>query len=64
MLYQLARAGHIKTVSLRMPGKTRGRRLIVLATLRDYLRRLNAEQNAMVPAPSFDLPARGNDVSR
>ncbi len=46
MLYQLARDGHIKTVSLRMPGKTRGRRLIVLSTLRDYLRRLNAEQNA------------------
>ena len=60
MLYQLARQGHIKTVSLRMPGKTRGRRLIVLATLRDYLRRLNAEQNA--PAPSVNLPDRGDDV--
>ena len=45
MLYQLARAGHIRTVSLREPGKTRGRRLIVLSTLREYLRRLDAEQN-------------------
>ncbi len=46
LLYQLAREGHIKTVSLRLPGRTRGRRLIVLASLRDYLRRLNEEQNA------------------
>ncbi len=46
MLYQLAKAGHIQTVSLRLAGKTRGRRLIVLSTLREYLRRLNAEQNA------------------
>jgi len=45
MLYQLLRAGHIQSVSLRQPGKARGRRLIVLSTLRDYLRRLNAEQN-------------------
>jgi hypothetical protein len=44
-LYSLAREGHIKTVSLREPGKTRGRRLIVLSTLKAYLRRLNAEQN-------------------
>lgn len=46
MLYSLEREGLIKTVSLRMPGKARGRRLIVLATLRAYLRRLNEEQNA------------------
>ena len=64
MLYQLARKGHIKTVSLRMAGKARGRRLIVLATLRDYLRRLNAEQNAIAPVPSLNLPERDNDVSR
>lgn len=45
MLYQLAREGHIRTVSLRRPGATRGRRLIVLSTLKNYLRGLDANQN-------------------
>jgi hypothetical protein len=45
-LYSLAREGHIKTISLREPGKARGRRLIVLSTLRQHLRRLNEEQNS------------------
>ena len=44
-LYSLALEGHIKTVSLREPGRARGRRLIVLSTLKAHLRRLNAEQN-------------------
>lgn len=46
LLYQLWREKKIETVSLRMPGKTRGRRLIVLSTLKKFLRDLNAEQNA------------------
>jgi hypothetical protein len=46
MLYELWREKKIETVSLRMPGKTRGRRLIVLSTLKKFLRDLNAEQNA------------------
>ena len=50
MLYALSREGLIKTVSLRRPGRTRGRRLVVLSTLRDYLRGLNAEQNAHASA--------------
>ena len=44
-LYALAREGLIRTVALRRPGTTRGRRLIVLSTLREYLRKLDAEQN-------------------
>lgn len=45
MLYVLEREGLIKTVSLRRKGSARGRRLIVLASLKAYLRGLNAEQN-------------------
>lgn len=45
MLYALAKEGLIRTVSLRRKGTTRGRRLIVFASLRDYLRGLNSEQN-------------------
>jgi len=44
-LYQLASDDLIRTVSLRRKGRTRGRRLIVASTLRDYLRRLDVEQN-------------------
>jgi len=36
-LYALAAEGHIRSVSLRRPGTTRGRRLFVVASLRDYL---------------------------
>ena len=46
MLYQLAREGLIETVSLRQPGRARGRRLIVLASLKNYLRSLRSEQCA------------------
>ena len=46
MLYALERDGLIKTVSLRRKGTTRGRRLIVLSSLKNYLRRLDAVQNA------------------
>jgi hypothetical protein len=45
-LYALWRDGEIETVSVRRKGKTRGRRLIVAESLRKYLRRLRAEQNA------------------
>ena len=44
-LYQLARLGHIQTVSLREPGRARGRRLVVLSSLKAHLWRLHAEQN-------------------
>jgi hypothetical protein len=50
MLYQLAREGLIETVSLRQPGRTRGRRLIVLESLKNYLRSLRQEQNANATA--------------
>jgi hypothetical protein len=45
-LYALWHAGEIETVSVRRRGKTRGRRLIVACSLRDYLRRLRQEQCA------------------
>jgi hypothetical protein len=45
-LYCLWRDGLIETVSVRRKGKNRGRRLIVAESLRKYLRRLRAEQNA------------------
>ena len=44
-LYCLWRDGEIETVSVRRKGHTRGRRLIVAESLRNYLRRLRAEQN-------------------
>ena len=44
-LYALCRDGLIQTVSLRREGTTRGRRLIVLTSLKAYLRGLNALQN-------------------
>ncbi len=44
-LYTLINEGLIRSVSLRRPGKSRCRRLIVFASLRDYLRKLDAEQN-------------------
>lgn len=46
MLYSLLRDGLIRSVTLRRSGKTKSKRLIVLASLREYLRRLDAEQNA------------------
>ncbi|MGB8170336.1 MAG: hypothetical protein WCF18_22730 [Chthoniobacteraceae bacterium] len=46
MLYQLTKEGLIRTVSLRRKGTTRARRLIVFSSLMDYLRGLDAEQNA------------------
>jgi hypothetical protein len=45
-LYCLWRDGEIETVSVRRRGKTRGRRLIVAESLRNYLRRLRQEQCA------------------
>lgn len=45
MLYQLDKEGLIRTVSLRRKGTTRARRLIVLSTLMEYLRGLDAAQN-------------------
>lgn len=44
-LYCLWRDGEIETVSVRRKGHTRGRRLIVAESLRNYLRRLREEQN-------------------
>ncbi len=44
-LYCLWRDGEIETISVRRKGHTRGRRLIVASTLRDFLRRLREEQN-------------------
>jgi hypothetical protein len=46
-LYALAREGVIRTVTLRRRNTTRGRRLIVLATLKAYLRGLDAVQNKL-----------------
>lgn len=46
MLYQLAKEGLIRTVSLRRTGTTRARRLIVLDSLMRYLRGLDAAQNS------------------
>jgi hypothetical protein len=45
-LYCLWKDGLIETISVRRKGKGRGRRLIVAESLRKYLRRLRAEQNA------------------
>lgn len=44
-LYCLWRDGEIETVSVRRKGHTRGRRLVVAESLKNYLRRLRAEQN-------------------
>jgi hypothetical protein len=44
MIYGLWRAGEIETICVRRKGKARGRRLIVAESLRNYLRRLRAEQ--------------------
>lgn len=44
-LYCLWRDGEIETISVRRKGRARGRRLIVGASLRNYLRRLREEQN-------------------
>ncbi len=49
-LYCLWRDHEIETISVRRKGHTRGRRLIVAESLRNYLRRLRAEQNANVSA--------------
>ena len=43
-LYALWRDGEIETISTRRLGKSRGRRLVVAATLRAYLSRLREEQ--------------------
>jgi hypothetical protein len=51
-LYQLANDGLIRTVAIRRKGTTRGRRLIVASTLRDYLRRLDMEQNGIAKSAS------------
>lgn len=45
-LYCLWRDGEIETVSCRRKNHTRGRRLVVAESLRNYLRRLRAEQNS------------------
>jgi hypothetical protein len=45
-LYCLWRDGLIETVSVRRLGRSRGRRLVVAATLRNYLNRLRSEQCA------------------
>jgi hypothetical protein len=45
-LYCLWKDGEIETVSCRRRGRSRGRRLIVASTLRNYLRRLRNEQCA------------------
>ena len=45
-LYSLWHAGEIQTVSVRLRGRSRGRRLIVAETLRAYLSRLRQEQCA------------------
>lgn len=42
--YQLAKAGRIRTVSLRQPGSARGVRLVNAASVRDYLARLEVRQ--------------------
>jgi hypothetical protein len=46
VLYGLWRDGEIQTISVRRKGHSRGRRLIVAESLRNYLRRLQQEQNA------------------
>ena len=43
--YQLIHAGKIKSVSLRPKGSLKGARLIHLASVQAYLRKLMAEQN-------------------
>jgi hypothetical protein len=42
--YALIHEGAIESIVLRRKGAARGRRLIVFATLRDYLSKLRAEQ--------------------
>ena len=55
-LYCLWKDGLIETVSVRRKGRSRGRRLIVAESLRNYLRRLRQEQceNAS-PQPKGEL---------
>src|SRR5438874_187727 len=43
-LYSLWREGEIETIAVRRKGRSRGRRLIVAESLRNYLRRLRQEQ--------------------
>jgi hypothetical protein len=45
-LYGLWKDGLIETIALRRKGRSRGRRLIVAESLRNYLRRLRHEQCA------------------
>jgi hypothetical protein len=44
-LYALWREGLIETISLRRKGRSRGRRLIVAESLKNYLRGLREEQS-------------------
>lgn len=53
-LYCLWRDGEIETISCRRKNHTRGRRLIVAESLRNYLRRLRAEQNANLSAKAAE----------
>ena len=53
-LYCLWRDGLIETVSVRRKGRSRGRRLVVASTLRNYLRRLRSEQCASASKESAE----------
>jgi hypothetical protein len=44
-LYQLAALGKIRMISLRRDGNLRGKRLVVVESVRHYLRMLDAHQN-------------------
>jgi len=48
-LYQLASLGKIRMISLRRKGNLRGRRLVVVESVRQYLRTLDARQNQARP---------------
>ena len=53
-LYQLEKLGQIRMISLRRQGNLRGKRLISVESLRNYLRTLDARQN---PLPAARISA-------
>ena len=52
LAYLLAQEGHIQSVSIRRPGADRGKRLWRVASVREYLDKLEKEQRAKKPAPA------------
>ena len=53
LAYDLLATGHIRSVSLRRPGHTRGKRLFLVKSVRDFLNgQLEVAEQPAVPSPS------------